>query len=70
MGPLEYPTIIWCGVFVAILAARKTKLTPVVYYLAVGAILVNTGVLPEKSPAFIHGFAVSLTMVSLKADGL
>ncbi|NQU71896.1 MAG: cation:proton antiporter [Rhodospirillales bacterium] len=57
MGPLEYLAIIWCGVFVAILAARKTKLTPVLYYLAVGAILVNTGVLPEKSPDFIHGFA-------------
>lgn len=57
MGPLEHLAIIWCGVFVAIVAARRTKLTPVLYYLAIGAILVNTGVLPEKSSPFIRGFA-------------
>ncbi|MEE8332772.1 MAG: cation:proton antiporter [Alphaproteobacteria bacterium] len=57
MGPLEHLAIIWCGVFVAILAARKTKLTPVLYYLAIGSVLVNTGVLPEQSSPFIRGFA-------------
>ncbi len=57
MGPLEHLAIIWCGVFVAIFAARKTKLTPVLYYLAVGAVLVNTGVLPAESTPFIRGFA-------------
>lgn len=57
MEPLEHLAIIWCGVFVAIVAARKTKLTPVLYYLAIGAVLVNTGVLPEKSSPFIRGFA-------------
>jgi len=43
-------------VFVAILAARKTKLTPVLYYPAIGAIVVNTGVLPEQSSPIIRGF--------------
>lgn len=57
MGPLEHLAIIWCGVFVAILAARKTKLTPVLYYLAIGAVLVNAGVLPEQSSPFVRGFA-------------
>ncbi len=57
MEPLEHLAIIWCGVFVAIFAARKTKLTPVLYYLAVGAILVNTGILPAESSPFIRGFA-------------
>ena len=57
LSPLAHLAIIWCGVFVAIVAARKTKLTPVLYYLAVGAILVNIGVLPEESHAFIRGFA-------------
>jgi len=57
MGTLEHLAIIWCGVFVAILAARKTKLTPVLYYLAIGAILVNTGVLPKETSPFVRGFA-------------
>lgn len=57
MGSLEHLAIIWCGVFVAILAARKTKLTPVLYYLAIGAIPMNSGILPVESPVFIHEFA-------------
>lgn len=57
MGTLEHLAIIWCGVFVAILAARRTKLTPVLYYLAIGAILVNTGILPRETSPFVRGFA-------------
>ena len=57
MGALEHLAIIWCGVFVAILAARKTKLTPVLWYLFIGAVLVNTGVLPRETSPFIRGFA-------------
>jgi Kef-type K+ transport system membrane component KefB len=49
--------IISLGVFVAVFAARKTKLTPVLYFLAVGSILVNFGILPEVSHPFIRGFA-------------
>lgn len=39
--------------FFAVFAARKTKLTPVLYFLFVGAVLVNFGVLPEESDPFI-----------------
>ncbi len=57
MDALIHLAIIWCGVFVAVFAARKTKLTPVLYFLAVGAVLVNVGILPTESDPFIRGFA-------------
>jgi Kef-type K+ transport system membrane component KefB len=50
-------------------AARKTKLTPVLYYLAVGAILVNIGVLPKENHAFIRGFAEIGTALIMFALG-
>ena len=49
--------VIWCAVFVAHFAANKTKLTPVLWVLAMGCILVNIGVLPHEPGAFIEGFA-------------
>lgn len=49
--------IIWLAVFAAVFAARKTKLTPVLYFLAIGSLLVNLGILPEQSHPFIRGFA-------------
>ncbi len=57
MEPLFHLAIIWCSVFVAIFAAKKTKLTPTLYFLAVGAVLVNVGILPKESDPFIRGFA-------------
>jgi len=57
MDPLAQLVIIWLGVFVAIFAAKKTKLTPVLFFLAIGAVFVNTGVLPSESDAFIAGLA-------------
>lgn len=57
MEPLVHLAIIWAGVFVAVFAAKMTRLTPVLYYLAVGAILVNTGVLPAGHDPFIRTFA-------------
>jgi Kef-type K+ transport system membrane component KefB len=57
MEPLLHLAIIWLGVFAAVFAARKTKLTPALYFLAVGSILVNLGILPEQSHPFIRGFA-------------
>jgi len=66
MGSIEHLAIIWCGVYVAILAARKTKLTAVLYYLAIGAVLVNVGILPEDSSEFIRGFAeVGIVLIML-----
>lgn len=49
--------IIWSGVFLASVLADKTRLTPVLWYLAFGAILTNTGILPIEMPVFIVGLA-------------
>lgn len=49
--------VIWTGVYIAVIAAAKTRLTPVLYYLAIGCVLVNIGILPEKSDDFVRGLA-------------
>ncbi len=49
--------IIWSGVFVSYFLADKTKLTPVLYFLAFGSTMVNLGVLPVESSEFIRGFS-------------
>ncbi|MCH8863511.1 MAG: cation:proton antiporter [Proteobacteria bacterium] len=55
--PLAQLLVIWIGVFIAVYAAKATKLTPVLFYLAVGAVAVNTGILPHEAHPFIRGFA-------------
>lgn len=57
MVELEHLALIWIGVFIAVYFARKTRMTPVLFYLAVGAVYVNTGLLPQESDDFIRGFA-------------
>ncbi len=57
MAALNQLALIWVAVFVAVVAARKTRLTPVLYYLAAGVLLVNVGLLPEHPAPFIEGFA-------------
>lgn len=57
MGAFEQLALIWAGVLVAAYCANRTRLTPVLYFLAVGAILVNTGLLPEHPAEFVRGFA-------------
>lgn len=69
MEPLAQLAIMWLGVFFAVFAARKTKLTPVLYFLFVGAVLVNVGVLPEVSHPFIRGFAEVGIIVIMFAIG-
>ncbi len=69
MEPLNHLALIWAGTLVAVVAARATRLTPVLYYLAVGAVLVNLGWLPETSHPFIRGFAeVALLWSCLPSD--
>ena len=53
---LEQLVLIWAAVFVAVVAARKTRLTPVLYYLFVGFVLVNIGFLQEPNE-FLRTFA-------------
>ena len=46
METLVQLALIWTAVFVAVIAAGKTRLTPVLYYLAPGCIMVNVGLMP------------------------
>ena len=57
MHPLLHLAIIWVAVFVAVVAAKKTRLTPVLYFLFAGFLLVNVGVLPHESDLFIREMA-------------
>ncbi|MCH9696330.1 MAG: cation:proton antiporter [Gammaproteobacteria bacterium] len=57
MDPLLHLAIIWAAVFGAVVAAKKTRLTPVLYFLFIGCVLANAGVLPLESGAFIRTFA-------------
>lgn len=57
MDPLLHLAIIWVAVFVGVVAAKKTRLTPVLYFLFIGCVLANLGVLPEESGPFIRHFA-------------
>ena len=57
MEALTDLALIWCGVLMAVYLAKRTRLTPVLYFLAVGAVFVNLGVLPEQPHEFVRGFA-------------
>jgi Kef-type K+ transport system membrane component KefB len=57
MNPLVQLAIIWVCVYLASLAAAKTRLTSVLYFLFFGALMVNLGILPTESAPFIRGFA-------------
>jgi Kef-type K+ transport system membrane component KefB len=57
MHPLAHLAVIWAAVFVAVVAAKKTRLTSVLYFLFMGFFLVNVGVLPQESDLFIREFA-------------
>lgn len=57
MHDLAILAIIWASVFLASYCAHKTRLTPVLWYLFWGAVLVNVGALPEEMPIFIVDLA-------------
>ncbi len=57
MDPLVHLAIIWAATFAAVVAAKKTRLTPVLFFLFMGCVLANVSVLPLESGAFIRGFA-------------
>ncbi len=57
MHPLAHLAVIWAAVFVAVVAAKKTRLTPVLFFLFMGSVLVNVGILPVESDLFIREFA-------------
>jgi Kef-type K+ transport system membrane component KefB len=57
MEDLEYLAIIWFGVFVSSFLAKRTNLTAVLYFLAFGSLMVNTGILPVETSPFIEGLS-------------
>ena len=57
MEDMQYLVIMWAGVFISYNLANRTKLTPVLFFLAFGSLMVNIGVLPHDSSEFIRGFA-------------
>ncbi|MCB9989529.1 MAG: cation:proton antiporter [Rhodospirillales bacterium] len=57
MYPLISLLLIWCCVYIAIIFAQKTRLTPVLYFLFLGSLMVNTGILPHETDPFIEGFS-------------
>jgi Kef-type K+ transport system membrane component KefB len=57
MDDMYYLAIIWGGVLISYFLAGPTKLTPVLFFLAFGSLMVNLGILPHESTEFIRGFA-------------
>lgn len=57
MQDLVYLVIIWVVVLVAGFVARKTRLTPVLWFIFFGALLVNIGLLPQETTPFIEIFS-------------
>ena len=57
MHDLQQLALIWACVFFASWLASRTKLTPVLYFLAAGCLMVNLGWLPSHSTPFITGIS-------------
>lgn len=57
MESLIQLSLIWASVFLASVLAKKTRLTPVLWFLFAGACMVNFGLLPHEPSEFVHGFA-------------
>jgi Kef-type K+ transport system membrane component KefB len=57
MHDLFLLAVVWMGVFAASFMAHHTRLTPVLWYLFFGALMVNLGVLPQVMPVFLVDLA-------------
>jgi len=57
MDNLVALALIWACVILSFWFAKKTSLTPLVYYLVAGSLLVNFGLLPVEPTPFIQGFS-------------
>ena len=57
MHDISVLALVWISVFIASYLAHKTRLTPVLWYLFCGAVMVNLGFLPREMPVFIVDFA-------------
>lgn len=57
MESLYYLALIWLSVYLSILLAERTRLTPVLYFLAMGSLMVNFNLVPKEPDHFIESFA-------------
>ncbi len=69
MHALSSLALIWVAVLLASYAAKWSRLTPVVWFLFFGAVIVNTGLLPQHADPFIAGFAELGIIVIMFAIG-
>lgn len=57
MDNLTSLALIWIGVILSFWMAKKTKMTPMLYYLFTGSLLVNFNLIPVIPTPFIQGFS-------------
>lgn len=69
MEALTDLALIWVAVLLAIVAARIVRLTPVLFFLFFGFLMVNTGVLPSESHPFISSLSDLAIIVIMFALG-
>lgn len=69
MHALSSLALIWAAILLATILARWSRLTPVLWFLFLGAVMVNTGLLPLKADPFIAGFAELGIIVIMFAIG-
>ena len=69
MESLGQLALIWGAVFVANVLAERTRLTPVLWFLALGSVMVNLGLMPREADKFISGLATLGIVVIMFALG-
>lgn len=69
MHSLTALALIWIAVYLATFSAKWSRLTPVLWFLFFGALMVNTGLLPDHPDPFIVGFAELGIIVIMFAIG-
>ncbi len=69
MHAMSSLALIWSAVLLASVAAKWTRLTPVLWFLFFGAVMVNTGLLPQHGDPFIIGLAELGILVIMFAIG-
>jgi Kef-type K+ transport system membrane component KefB len=64
MESLTHLALVWAAIYLAFLLARMSRLTPVLWYLAFGSLMVNVGLLPIEPDPFIRGLGdVGIVMI-------
>ena len=69
MHSLTALALVWIAVYLASFSAKWTRLTPVLWFLFYGALMVNIGLLPDHPDPFITGFAELGIIVIMFAIG-